>query len=418
VYSNKDETRLALYNVAVFAVVLIAFSLILYSVVREGFYSDARSHIKQMTDAIISSIDYDRRDQEKPLPDLIVSQLPSSVSESLMNLRLQWFDEKGKLAIEKGSMNLYLPLNKAGGFETQSNPKSMVFTKAVVVDGELLGYARVGQPLTNIDRAMSHIQVGLSLGVLFASVISGLGILWLISKSMQPLHTSIIRLKQFTADVSHELKTPVTAISTNSSVALKYADGMREGDREKFEMILSASKQMNRLLEDLLQLEGIERAERAPVNVATELSKVLSDVRRITNWLQQEKQIDLVLELQSELYIQCSEEELFQILQNLLENAFRYTPNGGRVTISASRERTMIVIRVSDTGIGISPDDLPKIFDRFWRADKARSRAEVGSGLGLSITKSLVTKLKGSIDAESKVDIGSTFTLRLPTAQN
>lgn len=415
--NNKVETRLALYNIAVFATVLIVFSAILYSVVRDGFYADLRSHLMQMADGVVSSIDYEHNDRQAPLPDLIVSELPSSLSRSLMDLRLQWFDESGKLSIEKGSLPLSLPLNKVGGFEVQDSPRAMVYTRSVVVDNKLLGYARVGQPLAGLDRSMDHIELGLILGVLCASAISGLGIKILISKSMQPLYDHIARLKQFTADASHELRTPVAAINANSSVALKYPEGMRDKDREKFEMILSATKQMGRLVNDLLQLEQADLPGTSEPENSRELSVVLNEVRQMLSWLELEKTIEVVMKVEPNLYVEADEEDLIKVVQNLLDNALRYTPNGGRVTLEAFRDRNNVVIKITDSGVGISAEDLSRVFDRFWRADKARTRIAGGNGLGLSIAKSIVTQLNGTIEVESKVDIGSIFTVQLPSTR-
>ncbi|MBX3075136.1 ATP-binding protein [Candidatus Obscuribacterales bacterium] len=410
------ERKLAIYNTAVFAAVLIAFSSVLYLVVREGFYNDVRSHLERMTDGVISSIDYDREDHEEPLPDLIVSQLPASASESLADMRLQWFDKNQKLRIEKGALSVSMPLIIDGGFQTQDKPHAMLFTKAVIVNGALLGYARVAQPLSDLERAMNHLQFGLAISVVFASILSGLGITFLTSKSLQPVYQSIETLKQFTADASHELRTPVTAISANSGVALKYDEGMRESDREKFKMISSASSQMDHLVTALLQLSRLDNKLAEPRTAPQDVGKLLREVCDLTRWLAKEKDIHVVSSMAENLYVESEEDELRQVFQNLVENALRYTPNGGRVEISAERKNSVIEVSVSDTGIGISQDDLQKVFERFWRADKARSRQHGGSGLGLSITQAIVAKIGGSIDVQSKVDIGSTFTVRLRAA--
>lgn len=410
------ERKLAVYNTAVFAAVLIAFSSVLYLVVREGFYNDVRSHLQRMTDGVISSIDYEGGEHEEPLPDLIVSQLPASASESLGDMRLQWFDQDRKLRIEKGALNVSIPLSVDGGFQTQDNPHAMLFTKAVIVNGSLLGYARVAQPLTELERAMNHLQFGLTISVFFASILSGLGITFLTSKSLQPVYESIETLKQFTADASHELKTPVTAISANSEVALKYDAGMRDSDREKFEMISSASSQMDHLVAALLQLSRLDNQLWEPRTAPQDVAKLLREVCDLTRWLAKEKDIHVVSKVEDNLYVESEEDELKQVFQNLVENALRYTPSGGKVEISAERRNGVIEVSVSDTGIGISQEDLQKVFKRFWRADKARSRQHGGSGLGLSITQAIVTKLGGSIDVESKVDIGSKFTVRLRAA--
>lgn len=415
---TKIEQRLALYNVGVFALVLIVFSTIIYSMVREGFLSDMRRDLVQMADGVVSSIDYNSKTDEEPLPDLIVSELPNSASASLMDMRLQWFRANGSLAIEKGNFELQKPLNVGGGFEFQAKPKAIIYTKLVRVEGKLLGYARVAQPMVEFDRLMNYLRDGLVLGVLAASAVSGIGIRLLISKSMQPIYDNIQALKQFTADASHELRTPVTAIRTNSSVALKYADGMRESDREKFETILSSSRQMGGLIEDMLKLENSEShiAARGEQQSSRNVGAIFADTRSVLSWLQREKEIELVEAIGADLKAKASDEDILLILQNLYENALRYTPRNGKVTVSAKRDGSFLDIRISDTGIGIAENDLTKVFDRFWRADKARTKAEGGSGLGLAITKNIVERLGGSITVVSELGKGSVFKVRLPAA--
>lgn len=264
---------------------------------------------------------------------------------------------------------------------------------------------------------MEHIELGLILGVLCASAISGFGISLLISKSMQPLYDNIAQLKQFTSDASHELRTPVAAIDANSSVALKYPDGMRESDKEKFEMIQNATRQMGNLVNDLLQLEITDLRENPIGEPSREVSQVVDDVRKMFSWLATEKGIEVNVKVEPDLFVKMDDSDLVKVVRNLLENALRYTPNGGSVSVSAFSDRSDIVIKVTDTGIGISASDLSKVFDRFWRADKARSRSAGGNGLGLAITKAIVTRFGGTIEVESKVDIGSIFTVRLPVAR-
>ena len=407
-------------NVSVFGLVLIIFSAILYLVVREGFLSDMRKDLVLMADGVVSSIDYESTTDEEPLPDLIVSELPSSASESLMDLRLQWFNQTGKLAIEKGNLALTMPLNTEGGFEFQEKPKALLYTKVVRINDSLLGYARVAEPLAEFEQMMSRLRDGLLVGILLASVVSGIGIKVLIARSMQPVYEIIRTLKQFTADASHELRTPVTAISTNSSVALKYAEGMRESDREKFAMILSASQQMRKLIDDLLKLESSESAksQKSENVMSRDFAEVFDDVRSMLSWLQREKEIELETAISADLRAEATEEDVSIILQNLYENALRYTPRDGKVSISINKTRALIEIHLRDTGIGISQNDLPKVFERFWRADKARSKAEGGTGLGLAITKSIVDRVGGSISVQSEVGKGTAFTVRLPASKN
>ena len=133
--------------------------------------------------------------------------------------------------------------------------------------------------------------------------------------------------------------------------------------------------------------------------------------------LSSEKQIDVELLQNDEIEIQGNEELLIRLLWNLIDNAIKYTPTKGKVRISLKREDSTALFVIADTGIGIDADEIPKIFDRFYRVDKSRSRKLGGSGLGLSISKWIVELHGGSISVESEIDKGSTFTVALPLTE-
>jgi signal transduction histidine kinase len=414
---DRREIRLALYNVAVFAIVLIVFSTIIYTTVVSGLYADLRSHMTQLVDGVVASIDYDEDKKmlpESAEPDLIVSILPESLSASLSSIRLQWFNNKGELALEKGRFKSVLPLKRDGGFEWQDNPRGLVLTKPVIVKNQLLGFARVVQPLDQLDKTVLRLQLGFALGVLVAIAVSGVGIVFLIRQSMHPLNENLKQLRQFTADASHELRSPVTAITSNSRVALKYPDGMRESDKEKFEFILAASNQMARLVEDLLKLDTASAASPVSFSDVHNLNEILEEVRSLLDWSAKEKEIKLAWKVDKDLYVRGSAEDLQLLFRNLLENAIRYTSNDGNVTLAAHAERDQIKVIVEDNGIGISKSDLPKIYDRFWRADKARSHFDSGNGLGLSIVMSVLKRLNGTIAVQSEITKGTKFTVHIP----
>ena len=148
---NKTELRLALYNVGVFALVLIIFSAIIYCAVLEGIHGELRNDLTHMADGVISSIDFDEDEKEQPdsaAPDLIESVLPDSATQSLTEMGLQWFDRRGHLVKEKGNCKITLPLNTGAAFEEQQFPHAMIFTKSAFLGNQLLGYARVAQPMS------------------------------------------------------------------------------------------------------------------------------------------------------------------------------------------------------------------------------------------------------------------------------
>lgn len=426
---NRLEVRLACYNVAVFAAVLLAFCLVMYGAVVEGLYEDIRSDLSRLADATVSSIDYDEvdaKEHREPAPDLIAEGLSDPSLQSLKDLRLQWFDTRGNLVIEKGSFQLNTPLWKSRGFQFQDKPRGMLFTKPVFMQGQLLGYVRVGQTLDEADRAVQHFLLAMLFGVGTASVVSGVGITFLIRKAMQPLYKNIKQLRQFTADASHELRTPVTAIVTNSSVALRNSDGMRDADRVKLTAILSASQQMATLVDELLQLDRLDSKQPGDVFVATnpvDVSDILEGLRQLLTPLAESGALSVEWRIEPGLAVLGSPDDLRSIFTNLIENAIRYTPAQGTVRVSAAgaRQGAFVNVTITDTGVGIRESDLPRIFDRFWRGETARSAFPTGSGLGLSIAKLLVDQLGGTIRVLSNAgshNTGTTFVVELPSARN
>jgi len=220
--------------------------------------------------------------------------------------------------------------------------------------------------------------------------------------------------RQLIGDVSHELRTPLTAIKGSMEGLM---DGILPATEETFQLIHAEADRLNRLVDDLQELSRVEaRAyplDSRPVDVS---SLVHTVTKRLAPQVDS-KRISLHLELAPNLpQILADEDRGIQILTNLTGNAMQYTPDGGRVTIAVKRIADEVQISVRDTGIGIPPDHLPHIFDRFYRVDKSRSRrAGGGSGIGLTIARALVEAQGGHIWAESAgMGLGSTFTFTLP----
>jgi signal transduction histidine kinase len=239
---------------------------------------------------------------------------------------------------------------------------------------------------------------------------------------MQPIEASFLRLKQFTADASHELRSPLMAISTNAEVALTYPEGMRASDEEKFQAIASATEQMSKLTEDLLLLARTDKVADFEFQ-RIDLTALLTDLVNLYNPQARAKQIELKAEIESNLWIIGDETKLVRAFTNLIQNALQYTPMKGKVNLTANRgERTAslrereIEVIVADTGIGIAPEHLNLVFERLWRADRSRSYYEGGSGLGLAITRAIIDNHRGTITVTSQPHVGSCFVVRLPTA--
>jgi histidine kinase len=218
-------------------------------------------------------------------------------------------------------------------------------------------------------------------------------------------------------DVSHELRTPLTAIKGSMEGLM---DGVLPATNETYQLIHSEANRLNRLVDDLQELSRVEaRAydlDLRPVGVSS-LSQTVT--KRLAPHFES-KHISLDLELAPDLpHVLADEDRAMQVLTNLTGNALQYTPEGGRVIISAKRIDDEVQIAVRDTGIGIPPEHLSHIFDRFYRVDKSRSRqAGGGSGIGLTIARALVEAHGGRIWAESSgEEQGTTFTFTFPIAE-
>ncbi len=223
--------------------------------------------------------------------------------------------------------------------------------------------------------------------------------------------------RDFVANVSHELKTPLTAIQAYTETLLAGAIHDPEHNLQFLQRIEQQADRLYQLIMDVLRLAQIEtRPETFEVSAVPLLEKVQECVEA-QHGAALAKDISLTVEANTaELNVRAEADGLRTILDNLLTNALKYTPDNGKVIVRCQTEREMAVVEVIDTGIGIAPEQQARIFERFYRADRARSRDLGGTGLGLSIVKHLVQTFGGGVSVNSQLGQGSTFTIRLPIA--
>jgi two-component system, OmpR family, manganese sensing sensor histidine kinase len=335
------------------------------------------------------------------------------------NEALQWFNARGQFIGQSGKEVVAVPPDPGQSVQIQVNPKTRSKVIAVTIavfdapNQFPTGFVRASQSMTSIDSAVHRLDWGLGVGITIAVILSGAGGVWLMRQSMQPIEDSFERLKQFTADASHELRSPLMAIQSNVQVALKYPEGMREKDHEKFSAIASATHQMKDLTEDLLFLA---RTDNLPPSQQQdiELQALLTKVIQLYQSQAEAKMIQLIFNCEEDLWISGNEAQLQRLFTNLLVNALHYTPAEGTVTVTAQRASKYGAIQIQDTGIGIAPEQLDKVFNRFWRAEQARSYASGGSGLGLPIAQAIARQHNGTISVSSILNQGSCFTVQLP----
>ena len=218
----------------------------------------------------------------------------------------------------------------------------------------------------------------------------------------------------FVANVTHELKTPLTSIS-GFVETLRINDNIDISTRNRFLGIIETeSDRLKRLIDDILLLSFIENKEQECFE-DIDIYSVFKEVYELTYTSAKVKDIDIEYNFEHEnMIIKSNRDYIKQIFLNLVDNAIKYTPNGGIVTTEVRYDDNYILIKVIDNGIGISKEDKTRIFERFYRVDKARSRDVGGTGLGLAIVKHIVKSLHGTIDVESEINIGTKFIVKIP----
>jgi len=340
---------------------------------------------------------------------------------------LEWFTPDGKLLAKEGSIDLALSPQVG----SQTFQEVQIHTVTIPVykgkrkldpnrPPQLVGYIRASQSTDEVESLKRKLRWGLSMGGLMALGFVGLSGIWLTRRATKPVEQSLQQLKQFTADASHELRSPLTVIKTSIEVIQNHPERIHPSDTKKIRAIASATNQMARLVGDLLLLA---RSDVSPVAPAVELTPVALDriLLEVINLLEpqaQAKRIQVAWQLLNNLTITGNTDQLTRLFTNLLENALQYTPSGGSVAVSMVRLRRSVVVKVEDSGIGIAAERLPFVFQRFWRADRARSRRAGGLGLGLAIAQAIAQHHGGKITVSSQVGIGSCFRVHLPLGRS
>jgi two-component system phosphate regulon sensor histidine kinase PhoR len=226
------------------------------------------------------------------------------------------------------------------------------------------------------------------------------------------------RMRQdFVANASHELKTPLASIKAYTETLLDWALHDETVNARFLKRIDEQAERLNQLILDLLSLARIESGQEIFEHRPLSLGPVLESCVESHRDRARSKNLNLTFEsagLDHETVVLADEEAIRQILDNLVDNAIKYTPEGGRVSVTCHSDQNSASIEVTDTGIGIPRTDLPRIFERFYRVDKARSRELGGTGLGLSIVKHLTQSIGGQIDVTSRAGSGSKFIVHLP----
>lgn len=452
------RSRLTLGYSAVLAGVLLVFSAALYLLLTFGLVYQIDQTLAQSADTIL------RTSRVRTEPNLRIITLPSLAFAS-PNVYIQVWGSNQRLIASSGNVSsLNEPLDSAAlGIQQQRYSEASigsahlrVFTVPITLAGAEAGYLQIGTPLNTVDRIRESLLVMLVLGdVLGMAIAAALGSL-LAGRALRPLRAvtdtalqitraddlsrriplegppgsevgrlilafneTLERLedlfysqRRFLADVSHELRTPLTAIRGNVDLIRRMG-----ANEESLEAIQTEAERLMRLVGDLLLLAQAETGNLPMAHDPVDVDTVLLEVFQQGRILAQDR-LALTMGDWDQAQVIGDRDRLKQLFLNLMANAVQYTPGGGRVTLSLRLVGEWTHISVTDTGPGIPPDEIPHLFERFYRADPSRARKpDSGAGLGLSIAYWIAVNHGGRIEVASEVGKGTTFSVWLPLAR-
>ncbi|MEH2369626.1 sensor histidine kinase [Nostoc sp.] len=477
---QATRRRLAIWYTAVTAVLLLLFASGVYLYVRSTLIEridDTLNHVVEIvercltTSGCASTLIFEpiNADADKFRINVEASFGDRTDTVEDDHIDLEWFSPTGKLLWSTLSEPLNIPIraNRTGEtvrvvkresenskFKIPNSPLLLrQVTERVEVRRQVLGYLRVSHPWFEVTKPSRQLIFDLALGIGLMVLSVGASGWFLSGKAMEPVGESYQRLKQFTADASHELRSPITLIQTNVQVALADLD-LAETEttsslqyRQQLKVVERLTQRLGKLVNDLLFLarqdSGISKDTFSPCPLDALLIEVVEEQQLLVP----EKEITLSLDLIDPPISETSPEllenwftlvgnwdQLVRLFTNLIANALHYTPAGGRVKVELARieginrvsglrnTSAQLQVKVSDTGVGIPAEALPRLFDRFYRVDPARTHrtgntataSATGSGLGLAIAQAIVEHHHGHIQVESTQGIGTTFTITLP----
>jgi heavy metal sensor kinase len=455
--------RLTSWYVVILAVILSLFSLFLYLTLADSLYKGVDSKIKTMAEIIVSSA---RSSFAIDLDQLLTDRY----GVRPFGRYIQLLDESGKIGgsstnVQDLKIPISVPTLKAAskGITTYENVQVMgkyplrLITMPVMDNGRMIGVVQVASSLEGVEEALDKLALILLIAVPAVLLFTSAGGLFLANKALRPVDqiTRIARrigsgdlsqririkrvndelgrlaatfnemiakvdesfrqVKRFTADASHELKTPLTILRGEVEVGLKKERATKEYKRILVSNLEEITR-MSRIVDDLLTLSRADMGELKMEREEVDLSALAREVWDDLQILAHQRRVELTFIGDGLAPVYGDPLFLRQLILNLAENGLKYTRPGGEVSIKVEGDRANGVARVLvvDTGVGIAAKDLKRIFDRFFRTDKARSRDTGGTGLGLSICQWIAQAHKGEIAVRSKVGKGSTFTVTLP----
>jgi signal transduction histidine kinase len=407
---DSVRLRLMLWYAGVLALSLVAFALVIYYAAAKGFH-DRQDESLRSTAQTVASAYVEEIGEAHSLTKAAEVVL---VELTFPNRYVQIIDSNWHpIASPKNLSGTHLTIPPGTvGFVTVDGTRVAVVP---VSNDPILGFAAVAEPLSVLEEGLGQLRRDFFAGVPLVLLLASFGGYILARKSLEPIASMVNEQQRFIADASHELRTPLAVLRGETEVALGKTRTVEEY-QESLTLIQEEAERLSRIVEDLFILARQPiQSPTALIKAPVSLTEVVKDCARAAQVLASRKGVRLKLENDStSIALNADEELIKRMILNLLDNAVKYTPEGGEISLALEKHNGSAEIVVRDTGIGLSQTDQQRVFDRFYRVDKARSRALGGAGLGLSIVRSIVEAHGGNITIDSTPRHGSTFTVSLP----
>jgi two-component system sensor histidine kinase CiaH len=417
--------RLVVSYTLILSVLLCGLSVTVYIVYQKGLFTDADQSLQLFTNAYAKRIGANALFTDRTCY-LSGKKAPPARLPDFFKYTLE--DCHGRVVKQTPPFSsgaaphalLVALLNHKSGLETIRRAGHYWRVDTIPVTGinrKLVGELQLYQQADSELDALHRLQFALLVGG-FGSLLlaSGAGFL-LADRTLRPIKSAFDHERRFIADASHELRTPLALIRTSAEMAARSIENLDEDDAALLHDIVGEADRMSLLVTDLLTLARVDNSEIEMHKDPIDVTSVAQVANRDIMSLAQQRGVNIRVRVGTPRIVLGDELRLRQLMLILLDNAIKYCKPGGIVETRVSGDEQSVTLTVIDTGIGISREALPHIFDRFYRADKARTHTTGGVGLGLSIARWIVTQHDGSIRINSKPGMGTRVRVRLPTAE-
>ena len=462
------RSRLTAWYVTLLAIILILFSVLLNYFLAKRLHESVDNSLTVSATVVATSATM--RLGNSPLPGL--NQLfEQFMNQGNLNKFYRIYDGSGNVGSRSKNISAsQFPLSQpayADALEGKNSYETFtvggqqpirVITMPILFEGKLINLVQVGTSLEAVQETLRNLKIFLFTAVPSVLILAALFARFMARRALKPisriidtareigqgqelskripvlkikdelgqlaltfnemmnrLENSFAQMRQFSSDASHELRTPLTVLKGQNELILS-----KQRKPEEYQEVISSNLEeinyMSKVLEDLFVLSNSDENQVNLDYKPIDLRALVEEVCKHAEILAEEKNIKIIIAFLELIEIQGDEVRLRQMVWNVLQNGIKYTQQGGELKISLQNEGDFALLTIQDTGIGIPEDDLPLIFNRFYRVDKARTRDEGGSGLGLSICRQIAEAHKGKIEVESKLGVGTRFKICLPNS--